>query len=259
VLLCAGLEVALLTPNPLQRRRLCERCEAGNPRYRLCTQAEAEEEHGLSADQLGTLPFRDVARGVVAPQLEKQLRASGQARFYLLSAVVELAQQRKKTSAPRLRRRQPSGEEPLQFEEEPDAGPADVGDASASSEEEGGETPWREKTTAEERKLARRANKDATKQANRARRAAKSAASGGGPASAAAAIPAAASPAERYARTAPLSRSAAAYTPPSERRERGGRGRSWAGSPGGSSAPLSRALIDEALGAFAISGLELAV
>jgi hypothetical protein len=118
---------------------------------------------------------------------------------------------------------------------------------------EGGADRRREKQTSEERKQTRRAHKQATKSANRERRAAKSAARS---------CPAA-SPAELHSERFWLthtSRSPSATPPGQAARSKGstgGRGRrSW---DSGMSAPSARAKVEDALGAFGISGLDLSL
>jgi hypothetical protein len=62
--------------------RLCARCEPGSPRYALLTRAQALDGTGLCADDLATLPSREV-QGVRARAVEKRLRVLGQATLYL--------------------------------------------------------------------------------------------------------------------------------------------------------------------------------
>jgi hypothetical protein len=68
--------------------RLCERCEPGSPRYTLLTAAQACEAHGLSWEELATLPCREV-RGLRSPAVEKRLRVLGQATLYLRRVLSE--------------------------------------------------------------------------------------------------------------------------------------------------------------------------
>jgi hypothetical protein len=228
----------------LLRRRLCEPCES-NPRYRLVTAAQALEllaSFPSPAALLATLPSKEV-KGVVAPQLEKKLRGNGQARFYLLAAVEALVRNsNRKARAPALHSAQ---SEQFQFDDDDDDRAALDAPAAACSDSDGeteGDQGRRrgDKLSAEEQKAARKAAKAATKAANRERRASKGE-SGASPL------------ATSFSRSVP-SRASGNGGKPGARI--GARPHSFGTSPQ-SSGPLSRALVDEVLGDFAVSGLEL--
>jgi len=266
--------------------RLCEKCEAADPRYALLTAAQAEESFGLSAEQLSTLPSREV-RGLRSRAVEKRLRVLGQATLYLRSHVEALAA----AAAEQERGLAATASNDADDSDNDSSAEADA-DAEADEEQfaledDGCEsTPTRRRlppqTPEAVREAARRerkANKAAVKAANRERRQSK------------AAGPPAAEPRRTYAA---LSRSpGAAALPPrpgsspqlpvppgtspqarsfgtSPQMRAMGRGGSKAahsreaaralaaGTSPNSGGPLARAWLEDELGEFGISGLERA-
>lgn len=240
--------------------RLCERCEAADPAYALLTAAQAADGFRLSAEELSGLPSREV-RGLRSRAVEKRLRMLGQATLYLRSHVVALAAERDKA-----RFDNDSGDD-----SEDDAEAEEEQFALDDEEEDGEGAPARRRApaqSAEEARAARKANKAAVKAANRERRQSKAAAL--------------ASPAEPRRTYAALSRSPGAALPPrpgsspqqsafragsSPGVRTPGRGskaahvreaaRSLGVSPS-SGGVLARAVLEQELGEFGISGLERA-
>lgn len=240
--------------------RLCERCEAADPAYALLTAAQAADGFRLSAEELSSLPSREV-RGLRSRAVEKRLRMLGQATLYLRSHVVALAAERDKAHF------DDSGDE---SNEDPEAEEEQF--ALDDVEDEG--APARRRApaqSAEEARAARKANKAAVKAANRERRQSKAAAL--------------ASPAEPRRTYAALSRSPGASLPPrpgSSPQQSGafragaspglrtpGRGSKaahardaaralQAGISPNSGGVLARASLEQELGEFGISGLERA-
>ena len=274
--LCRDCGVSTPYVFTLLKRRLCERCEE-SPRYRLITEAQALE--FLPASRLRQLGVHEL-RGVLPTKIEKQVRASGQSRFFLLSAVESLAEQLEKEERRRLRLSQGGGKasgdggmfalEDCEGGGEPSASigaAAAESDSSSESEEEPGAGSSsdgaaaggrRLRLSAVDKKAARKVNKEATKAANRERRAAKSEEKRGGGGS----LP---DQSRFLARTPPAAASPPGSLPSAGQRKkpaaaggRGGRPKRWgAEEPGGG--PSARARVEDALGSFGISGLELCV
>ncbi len=251
--LCCDCGVATPYVFPLLGCRLCERCEA-NPRYALLTAAQALEAFSVTPEQLATLPCKQL-RGLLSPAEEKRLRASGQASLYLRAHVAELAAAARRQLTARPSRVAP--EEQFAFDEDSDAS---EGEAAASSSDDGDTQRRRHKPSAEEAKAARKAAKAAVKAANRERRATKSNGTSGQ---------------DRHSRSAGASpllqrvqldsgrvlvASAAAATQQRKAAHKAAsRARSFGSSPPAGQGPRSRALVEDALGEFAISGLELCI
>jgi len=263
----------------LDNRRLCTSCEASDPKYSLVTLSQALEWYGITADVLAHLPRREL-KGLLPPATEKRLRACGQATLFLRSAVEALSKeqeraQRRGSGTPRSRSAPrhdaAASEETFQLDEEVEAtsaGGAASDTSHASSDDEGqAERVTRgrpAKLTPEEAKAARKAAKAAVKAANRAKRASWGAGSTPHGGAGAAHVAMGASPVGGgAASSAALHRSGSG----GQREVRGGWGRrdggatwsrSYGTSPPVQSGPRARALVDDALGEFAISGLELA-
>lgn len=269
----------------LLNRRLCQKCENGNPRYSLITQAQALEMYGITPSLLAGLPCREL-RGVLPPQQEKRLRACGQATLYLRGAVEELsAQQRVKRSSGAVggssrpsSSRRPDAEsddvQQFQLDEDIDSNPRDENDQAACSELDAATTDDEHvdgergraraaKPTPEEAKAARKAAKAAVKAANRAKRASFGEATGTSPLVERVAL--GTSPGATFsgarsagARGGGAPRGRDGNRPPRER-DAASWSRSYGTSPPVQSGPRARALVDDALGEFAISGLELSL
>jgi hypothetical protein len=251
----------------LQNRRLCEICES-SPAYALITLAQALD-FNLSEQQLATLPSKELGSGLLPAQQLKRLRACGQATLFLRSAVEALAvlEHSRTSRASAAKARTPGrADDDTQFELDDETDVARAPQCEAS--EEGCTTDGDDsdagrrrlaKLTPEEAKSARKAAKAAVKAANRVRRAGKGmdAEPEGGRAKSWGASGA-----------SPLMDRVALGTSPGAPRG-GGRdasraardGATWSRSYGTSppvvSGPRARALVDDALGEFAISGLEL--
>lgn len=223
----------------LLNRRLCERCEAASPLYALVTAAQAGE-LGASLELLSRLPCKEV-RGVLCRGEEKRLRAAGQGRLYL-RVQVEQQMAAHKTAGLRARRSE------QQFEIDDLSAEETEAETEAEEEEEAFEEE--RKLSAAEAKAARKEAKAAVKASNRERRAAKSAGtSGQSPHSRSCG----ASPLlQRFALDAGASASARKAGKTSARE--GGRCRSFESTR---CTLATRAQVEDALGAFAISGLEL--
>ena len=263
-----GVYTAYIFPL-LDNRRLCETCES-SPAYSLITYAQALD-FGLNAQLLATLPSKELGSGLLPAQQLKRLRACGQATLFLRSAVEALYRQEqsraRRASAAKVRKPGRASEE-TQFELDDEADVASAAQCEASEEEactsngddsDAGRTR-QAKLTPEEAKSARKAAKAAVKAANRVRRAGKGMD---------------AEPEAGRAKSwgasgaSPLMDRVALGTSPGAARGGSGRdasraardgatwSRSYGTSPPVGSGPRARALVDDALGEFAISGLEL--
>ena len=224
----------------LLNRRLCERCEAASPLYALVTAAQAGE-LGASLELLSSLPCKEV-RGVLCRGEEKRLRAAGQGRLYLR---VQVEQQVAAHKAAGLRARRSE----QQFQIDDLSAEETQAETEAEEEDPGFSEASERKFSAAEAKAARKEAKAAVKASNRDRRAAKSAGTSGQ------------SPHSRSCGASPLlQRFAVDATPSASARKagkamrEGGRCRSFESTP---RTLATRAQVEEALGAFAISGLEL--
>ena len=254
----------------LNCRRLCETCES-SPAYALITHAQALVDYpGLNSQLLATLQSKELGSGLLPAQQLKRLRACGQATLFLRSAVEALYRQKQRAtraSGPGKPRGRALEETQFELDEQADG-------QQCEAEEDGGGTTegddcdagrqWQAKLTPEEAKAARKAAKAAVKAANRVRRAGKGIE--------------AAEPEGGRSRSwgasgaSPLMDRVALGTSPGAARSSGQRGdasrvardgatwsRSYGTSPPVGSGPRSRALVDDALGEFAISGLELSL
>ena len=267
--------------------RLCEKCEAADPRYALLTAAQAEDSFGLSAEQLSALPCREV-RGLRSRAVEKRLRVLGQATLYLRSHVEALAAEQERGAT------QATASNDAADDSDNDSG-AEAEDAEADEEQFALEddgcdgTPTRRRlppqtpeAAREAAKRERKANKAAVKAANRERRQSKAA---GLPPSAseprrtyaalsrspgAAALPPRPGSSPQLAVPPGTSPQARSFGTSPQMRGCGGRGGSKAahsreaaralaaGASPNSGGPLARAWLEDELGEFGISGLERA-